>query len=138
MRLAVARERTIDARLRRRRLEPGVDLGLRQQDVERHRDRSEAENAEVRGYVVRRVRQLDRDAVVGLDALRTQRCGCDGGPAVEIAVRDSLVLEQQRRPVRMVDGAVRDDVRGFTAPQPPRQASAALASYFFAKAGRAA
>ena len=110
VRLAVARERTIDARPRRRRLEPRVDLGLRQQDVERHRHRSEAENAEVRGHVVGRVRQLDRDAVVGLDALRAQRCGRDGGPTVELAVRDPLALEQQRRPLGMLSGAVREDV----------------------------
>jgi hypothetical protein len=111
VRLAVARERPVDERPRRRRLEPRVDLGLRQQDVERHRDRSKAENAEVRGHVVGRVRQPDRDPVVGTDALRAQRCRRHGGPTVELAVRDPLALEQQRRPLGMPSGALRQDVR---------------------------
>jgi hypothetical protein len=111
VRLALARQRTIDGRPRRRRLEQRVDLGFREEDVERHRDRAEAENAEVRRDVVGRVRQLDRDALVGLDALSAQRCGCDGGPAVELAIRDPLPLEQQRRPLGMLGGAVHEDVR---------------------------
>jgi hypothetical protein len=40
VRLTVRGERMFDARPRGRRLEPCVDLGMRQQDVERHRDRS--------------------------------------------------------------------------------------------------
>ena len=117
---------------------PRVDLGLRQQDVERHRDRSEAENAEVGGDVVGRVRQLDRDAVVGLDALRTQRCGGDGGPAVELAVRDPLVLEQQRRPLGMLGGRrPRGRARDSRAPQPPgdKRLRRSHRYFFFVKAG---
>ena len=123
------RQRTIDERFRRRRLQPCVDLGLRQQDVERHRDRSEAENAEVRGHVVGRVRQLDRDAVVGLDASGAQRCGGDRCLPVELAIRDPLTLEQQRRPVGMAGGApARTCARFTSAAVAGRQASAALAS----------
>ncbi len=133
-RLAVSGERTIDERPRRRRLEPRVDLGLCQQDVERHRDRSEAEHAEVRGHVVERVRQPDCDAVACPDALRAKRCGGDGDAAVELAVRDPLVLEQQRRPLGMLGGAVREDVREIHERRSRRATSvcgARIDRYFF-------
>ena len=98
-RLAIDRQRAINDDLRRRGRDPHLDLAPGEEDVERHDDCSEAEDAEVGGHVRGRVRKLDRDAVAGSDARFVQRTRDHGRPAVEFAVRDSVALEEERRPL---------------------------------------
>ena len=69
-----------------------------------------------------------------LDALCAQRCGREGGPAVELAVRDPLALEQQRHPLGMLGRAVREDVgevherRSCRGDERPRRSQVATSS----------
>lgn len=90
-------------------MEPHLDLGLRQKDVERYGDRSEAEDPEVRRDVVRGVREPDRDSVSCRHPLSVQSRGSDCGATIQLAVRDPIALEEQRRPLGMLGGAVSED-----------------------------
>ena len=137
-RLAIDRQRAINDDLRRRGRDPHLDLGPGEQDVERHDDCSEAKDAEVGGDVRGRVRKLDRDAVAGSDARFVQRTRDHGRPAVEFAVRDSVALEQERRPLGILGRAFGEErVRDSRAPQPPgiERLRRSHRYFFFVKAG---
>ena len=107
--LALDRQRAVDDRHRARRRDARLDLGRSQKNVQRHRDRAGPKCAEVGGDVGRRVREPDRHAVAHADARGAQGGGRDGGPPVELAVRDDVALEQQGGPAGVLGCSVGED-----------------------------
>ncbi len=146
--IALGRQWTVDVRGRRRGFEPQLHLRCRQQDVERHGDRSEPQNPEVGGDVRGRVGESERDTIPRPHALLPQSARRDGGAAVELAVREPATLEEEGVPLGMLDspvgekmGEVRHEARWSRspdapqiggAPQPPVQGRLRRShSYFF-------
>ena len=127
--LALDRQWTVDARGRRRGFEPQLHLRCRQQDVERHGDRSEPQDPEVGGNVRGRVGEAERDTIPRPHALLPQSARRDGGAAVEFAVREPTTLEEQGVPLGMLDstvgekvGEVRHEARWSGSPDAPQMA----------------